>query len=339
MSEVLINVTRGPIVESMHRGDAVVVDNKGKILYQIGDPYKETYLRSSAKPLQTINVFLSGAAKKFNFTDEEIAIMCASHYCEDFHIKVIENMIKKMDLSLDNINGGNIHSISPKYYETQLRENHVLTPANNDCSGKHSGMLASCLAKGYGVENYTELEHPVQQDISNCLAKMCEIPVEKMHFGVDGCTVPVHAMPIYNMALGFAKLANPEDLEEEYKAACERIFTAMNNAPEMVSGTDGFCSGLIKHSGGKLIGKLGAEGVYCIGIKGKNIGLAVKIEDGNYSRAIDPAVMRCLEDLNVLEAHELEALKGFARFPNYNNKNEVVGYVEPCFNLKKLAID
>lgn len=336
MYEVLINVTRGPIVESMHRGDAVVVDNKGKILYQIGDPYKETYLRSSAKPLQTINVFLSNAVEKYNFTDKEIAIMCASHYCEDFHINTVKGMLEKLGLTVDDMDCGSIYSISPKYYEKQLRENHKLTQANNDCSGKHSGMLASCLAKGYPIENYTKLEHPVQQDISKCMSKMCEIPVDKMHYGVDGCTVPVHAMPIYNMALGFAKLANPEDLEEDYKNACERIFTAMNNAPEMVAGTDGFCSELIKYTNGKLIGKLGAEGVYCIGIKGKNMGLAVKIEDGNYSRAIDPAVMRCLEDLNVLEPHELEALKAFAKIPNYNNKNEVVGYVEPCFNLQKI---
>ena len=100
MSEVLINVTRGPVVESMHRGDAVAVDNKGKILYQIGDPYKVTYLRSSAKPLQTINVFLSGAVDKYKFDDSEISIMCASHYCEDFHLKVIDSMLEKLGLTL-----------------------------------------------------------------------------------------------------------------------------------------------------------------------------------------------------------------------------------------------
>lgn len=336
MSEVLINVTRGPVVESMHRGDAVAVDNKGKILYQIGDPYKVTYLRSSAKPLQTINVFLSGAVDKYKFDDSEISIMCASHYCEDFHLKVIDSMLEKLGLNLNNLDCGSIYSISPKHYERQLKENHVLTQANNDCSGKHCGMLASCLVKGYSLENYTKFEHELQKDILTSLSYMCEIEPDKISIGVDGCTVPVHAMPIYNMALGFAKLANPENLDSDYKAACERIFDAMNNSPEMVSGTDGFCTELIRHTNGKLVGKLGAEGIYCIGIKGKNIGLAVKIEDGNYSRAINPAVMKCLEDMQVLEPSELENLKSFSKVSNYNNKNEVIGYIEPCFEFNKI---
>ncbi len=333
MSEVLINVTRGSLVESIHRGDAVAVDNTGKILYQIGDPYKITYLRSSAKPLQTINVFLSGAVDRYKFEDKEISIMCASHYCEDFHLKAIDSMLHKMDLTLDDLDCGSIYSLSPKYYEVQLREKHILTQANNDCSGKHCGMLASCLSKGYSIKNYTKFEHEVQKDILNVLAYMCELEPEKISIGVDGCTVPVHAMPIYNMALGFAKLTNPENLPPEYKSACERIFRAMNNAPEMVSGTDGFCTELIKQTNGKLVGKLGAEGIYCLGIKGRNIGLAVKIEDGDVTRAINPAVMKCLKDMDVLESKELESLEKFTKIPNYNNKKEIIGYAEPSFKL------
>nr|WP_209661732.1 asparaginase [Acetoanaerobium pronyense] len=335
MSEPLVRVSRGPVVESIHRGDAVVVNTSGEILYFIGDPYKYTYIRSAAKPLQTINVFLSGAQNKFEFTDEELSIMCASHYGEDFHKKVIENMLEKIGLKMEDLNCGKTLSIKPEYAQIQLKENHIINQANNDCSGKHCGILASCIAKGYDLGGYTEDKHPVEQDILKVISMMCEIEPEDIKLGVDGCSVPVHAMPIYNMALGYAKLANPNSLEKNVKEGCEKIFTAMNNAPEMVAGTGGFCTELIKNTNGKLIGKLGAEGVFCIGVKEKGIGLAVKIEDGNYYRAINPAVMRCLEDLEILDNEELEKLSRFISQKNINNLGTEVGQIEPCFHLKK----
>ena len=336
MSEVLVNVTRGPIVESLHRGDIAVVNYEGELLFYKGDPYKLTYTRSAIKPVQALNVFLSGAVEKFNFNDEEIAIMCASHYGEDFHRKTVENMLDKMGLKIDNLLCGATYSISTNYKAEQIANHVKLNPTNTDCSGKHAGMLAASICKGYSLEGYNLPEHPVQMDIKKVISDMCEVDEESIIIGIDGCTVPVHAMPLFNAALGIAKLVKPDNLDSNIKAACERIFTAMNNAPEMVSGTDGFCTELIKNTHGKLIGKLGAEGLYCIGIKDMGIGIAIKIEDGNYSRAISPAAMRCLEDLEVLDKEELEALKDFRFFHNLNNIGAIVGEVEPGFHLDKV---
>lgn len=333
MSEILVQVTRGPIVESLHRGDAVVVHMNGQIIHAVGDPFKVTYIRSAGKPLQTLNVILSGAADAFGFSQAELAIMCASHYGEAFHRKTILEMLEKLKLPLQALKCGSTLSIKPEVAKELIATHFELGPYNNDCSGKHVGMLATCLKKGYDPEGYVEENHPLQQDILAVVADMCALPVEDVFIGIDGCTVPVHGMPLYNMALGFAKFANPENLSIDMKSACERVFDAMNAAPEMVAGTDGFCTELIRHTNGKLVGKLGAEGVYCIGIKGTGLGLAIKIEDGNYSRAISPAVMRCLEDLDVLTQEELEALKSFAESENLNNMGQVVGKVSPAFRL------
>lgn len=334
MSEILVNVNRGPIVESLHRGDIAVVNSEGKLLYSIGDPYKVTYMRSAAKPIQTLNVILSGAADKFKFTDEEISIMCASHYGEDFHRKTVEGIMKKIGLSVNDLLCGTTLSLNEEY-KRQLIWNHVkLNPTNTDCSGKHAGMLAACIYKGYDIKNYNLEQHVIQKEIKKVVAEMCGIDEKKIYIGTDGCTVPVYGIPLYNMALGFAKLANPDNLSIEYKNAANRVFKAMNNAPEMVAGTNGFCTELIKNTHGKLIGKFGAEAVYCIGIKGMNIGIAVKIEDGNSNRALYPVVMQCLEDLNVLDKEEKKALNKFKIIKNLNNIGKSVGEIKPIFNLK-----
>lgn len=337
MSEILVNVTRGPLIECCHRGDAVVVNKKGKVLAYIGDPYKVTYIRSAGKPLQALNVILSGAAKNFNFSDAEISIMCASHFGEAFHRATVENIMDKIGLGIDSLLCGSTLSIKHAYALELIAEHFKLNPTNTDCSGKHAGMLATCVHKGYSLNNYNDINHRIQKDILQVVSNMCGISEDKIYIGIDGCTVPVYGMPLYNMALGFAKLSNPDELSIEYKSACNQIFNAMNNHPEMVAGTDGFCTELIKNTNGKLIGKLGAEGVYCIGAKGKDIGIAIKIEDGNYSRALWPAVIRCLQDLNVLDDGELKALEKFKEIPIKNNIKDVVGKVYPIFHLKTVG--
>lgn len=336
MSEALVNVSRGPLVESLHRGDAVVVSDQGKITHYIGDPYKVTYIRSAGKPLQTLNVIMSGAADKYGFSDAELSIMCASHYGEKFHRDTVRGIMNKIGEPINSLLCGKSMSISEKYAQKLIEKKVVLNETNSDCSGKHAGMIATCLHKGYDIKNYMNNSHPLQSEIIDIIAYMCEIEKENICIGVDGCGVPVHGMPIYNMALGFAKLANPNNLNKDYKDACNRVFDAMNNHPEMLAGTNGFCSELTEYTNNKLVGKLGAEGIYCIGFKEKNIGLAIKIEDGDYDRALWPTVMRCLEDLKILNKIELQRLKRFKESPNTNIHGDIVGRFYPDFHLKNI---
>lgn len=336
MSEVLLEVTRGPLVENIHRGDIAVVGRDGKLKYYKGDPYKVAYLRSSLKPIQALNVFLSGAVEKYNFEDDEIALMCSSHYGEDMHRAVVDKILNKIGLNESNLLCKGAYSINEKYKNFQL-ENHIkLTSANSDCSGKHCGMLASCLAKGYDIENYNSIDNPLQQDLKKLIAHICEIDESKIIIGTDGCGVPVHGMPLYNAALAFSKFTFTDDLQHELKSACDKIFDSMNENPEMVAGTGGFCTELIKHTNGKLIGKIGADGVYCLAVKGMDVGIAIKIEDGNMNRAVPPVVMRCLEELNVLTTSEMEALKNFRHEHLKNSLGETIGKVNAVFHLNEI---
>ncbi len=333
MSEILVEISRGEVIETIHRGDIVVSDNQGKLLHFVGNPDKKTYMRSSAKPLQALNVILSGAAAKFNFTDKEIAIMCSSHYAEDFHREVIFSILQKIGLTPNHILGGTVTSLSDSY-ALELAWNHTeLNPIFSDCSGKHVGMLAVCVHKNYPLHNYLSMENPCQQEILEHLSFITEVRKSEISIGIDGCSAPVHAFSLKNMALGFAKISNPQLLPEDYKNACQRIFNAMTSFPEMIAGTNGFCTELMLKTNGKLIGKVGAEGVYCVGVKDRNIGFSVKIESGQM-KVLPPVVMRILRKLNVLTNTELENLKHFEIIDNINDVKTVVGKIVSNFEWK-----
>lgn len=333
MSDKLIEITRGEIVESMHYGDVVVVNSKGEILYQYGDPMKFTYWRSAAKPIQAFNVILSGAAQKYQFTDAELAIMCASHYGEEFHIKTIESILSKIGLTKDHILGGTVTSLSYDY-ALELAANHTpLNPMYSDCSGKHAGKLSVCMHKGYPIATYKELHHPIQQEILEVIAEMCDMQKEDIAIGIDGCSVPVHAMPIKNMALAYARIANPDNLKSAFREASQRVFAAMCKHPEMISGTNGFCTELIAATHNKLVGKVGAEGVYCVGIKDRDLGVAIKMESGNMA-VLPPAVMQVLRDLEVLSSDEMKQLSKYYPITNTNDLHQKVGVIRSAFQLR-----
>lgn len=333
MAKKLIEITRGEVVETIHYGDVVVVNSKGDILHQYGDANKYTYWRSAAKPIQAFNVILSGAADKYKFTKAEIAIMCASHYGEKFHIKTIESILSKIGLTEEAILGGTVTSLSADYALELAANQTQLNPMYSDCSGKHAGKLSICQHQNYPIESYKELEHPVQQEILEVIAEMCDIKKEDIAIGIDGCSVPVHAMPLKNMALAYARLANPSPLTLPYKTASEKIFEAMISHPEMISGTNGFCSELIALTNGKLVGKVGAEGIYCVGIKDKDLGFAIKMESGSMA-VLPPVVLQVLQDLDILDSSELEALSKYYPMNNTNDLKQIVGEIRAVFSLK-----
>ncbi|MHC6180436.1 asparaginase [Clostridium sp. JNZ X4-2] len=334
MSEIVVKVTREPLVESVHRADIAVVGSNGNLVCSLGDAHKFAYMRSAAKPIQALEVILSGASDKFSFTDEEISIMCGSHYGEEFHRKTVEKILEKLGLNVDNLLCGSTLSLNEEYSKRLLWNHAKLNPAYTDCSGKHAGILSVCVLKGYSLQDYNLPEHPVQKEIKGIISEVCSIRKENIIIGTDGCTVPVFGMPLYNMALGFSKMANTEWLPKDYRKAADRIFNAVNNAPEMIAGTNGFCTEVIKNTNNKILGKFGAEGIYCIGIKGMNLGVAIKIEDGS-TRAIWPTVVKCLEDLNVLNQNEKNALNKYRYGKNLNNVGEKIGEIFPDFSLKK----
>ncbi len=332
MSEIFINKTRGELVESLHRGDAVVVKPDGKVIAKCGDPQKVTYLRSAAKPIQAMAVVLSGAMDKYGIDDKELALICSSHYAESFHLKAVRSILKKIGLDETYLLCGKARPLKEEVAFQYARQGIPPQKILSDCSGKHSGMLAVCKMKGYPLDTYLDPKHPLQQDILQIIAGVCDYPQKSIPIGIDGCSVPVFGMPIYNMALGFAHFANPEYLPEHYRNAATRIFFAMNNYPEMVAGTDGFCTELMKATGGRLIGKIGAQGVYCIGIREPQLGIALKIEDGMLGMA-SVAAMQVLKELDLLTSEEYTKLSKYHIKPNLNDDNIVVGEIRPVFSM------
>lgn len=334
MSEVLVEVTRSGLVESRHCGSVAVTNGKGELLAYAGDPTLVTYIRSAAKPFQAMNVLFSGAFEHYGFTEKELAIMCSSHYGEDFHRETIRGILAKIGLSHENLLCGAPLSINAAYHDRQLREHLPINETNSDCSGKHSGFLSVCQLKGYPIENYTSPDHPMQKEILHIVSEMCCVPEGDIHIGVDGCGVPVHAMPLCNMARGYARLTTPAQLDEPYRSAAQKITAAMSAYPEMIAGTGGFCTEFLRHTHGRFCGKLGAEAVYCIGAADKDLGITVKIEDGNY-RALYAAVMSVLTQLDLLTESERAALAPFAAPDCLNDHGNVIGTIRPAFTLHK----
>ncbi|MFZ5354314.1 MAG: asparaginase [Bacillota bacterium] len=334
MSEVLVNVFRGEKVENIHRGDVVAVNRKGEIIAAAGNPYKVTFMRSCAKPIQAFSVLESGAADLYGFDDKEIAVMCSSHYAEDFHVKAVEDILKKIGLSEDRLNCGATYSLNEKVTEQLIKSGKTRRRIYNNCSGKHAGMLALAVKEGIDIQDYDAFHNKVQQIMLRNTAYFCGIEADKIGIGIDGCGTPVYEMPIYNMAMAFSKIAKPEGLPEKKAYIIDRIAAAMNKHPEMIAGTGGFCTELMRNTGGRMIAKLGAAAVYCVGIRDLGIGIAVKIESGA-ADVLSTVVLETLKQLEYVNAAELEKLKEFHYKNNLNTQNKIIGQIAPVFKLER----
>jgi len=335
MAEVLVKVTRNGLTECMHRGDIAVVDYNGNLLRKTGDPFKFTYMRSAAKFFQALNPVLCGAGGHFEFTDREYAITCGSHYAEPIHLKTVDSILRKAGLTAEAIQGGTVTSLKWTYALELASRGETLTPLHSDCSGKHAGMLASAVFQGLSTNTYLQPGHPVQQQILDIISAITQYPKSQIQIGIDGCSAPVHAMPLYYMALGFARFAKSQVLDTSTARAANKLFHAATKHPEMLAGTNGFCSDLVKVSNGKLIGKIGAEGVYCVGIKDQGTGIAVKVENGNMNM-LPPVIMKILEDLSVLNNDEMHALRHYRCPANLNDVETEVGAIRPVFELDQV---
>ncbi len=338
----LVEVNRGAITESRHRGHIVAVEPDGKVVASLGNPNTVTYLRSSAKPFQSIPLVMSGAADHFGFTEEEVALACASHNGEPVHVVLVSSMLNKIGLDASALRCG-VHEPYSVPEAQRMREAGIKpTALHNNCSGKHAGMLALSLYVGAPIESYEQVDHPVQQAIKDVVTKFCKCEGADLAVGVDGCAVPVFGMSIKTMASMYARLIDPIDFDEKMAATCRRIVTAMTNHPELIGGTrDRLDTEMMKATQGRLISKVGAEGVYTVGVKPsaewpKGLGLALKIEDGDDYRARPTVVIEALRQLDILAGDSLAAVAQFSHFPVKNRRGDIVGEVRSAFQLELL---
>lgn len=340
VSTSLVEVWRGPIVESRHRGHIAAITGAGELAASLGAPDTVTFVRSSGKPFQALPLIVSGAADRFGFTQSEIAIACGSHSGEPVHVETVRGMLKKIGLHENSLKCGVHEPFSEEAARDLARTQHAPSVLQNNCSGKHAGMLALARHVGAPTETYDQWSNPVQQMIGRIVSQFSDVPTERVAIGVDGCGVPVFGISVRAMALMYARLvAPPDSFDSATRSAASRIVSAMTAFPEMVGGSRArLDTELIRVGKGRLISKIGAEGVYTVGVLPsdrwpRGLGLALKIEDGDDRRARPPAVIEALRQLGVLTDEDLTKLAPYAPTEITNRRGECVGEVRATFTL------
>jgi L-asparaginase II len=332
--EPLLEVTRGNIVESLHRGAVAVVTPRGRLLASVGDVERICFLRSAAKPLQVLPFVASGGAERLGVTEAEIALMAGSHGGEAMHTNTVEHLLARVGLTEAALCCGS-HAPFDEAARRALGDR-APRALHNNCSGKHAGMLAAAVDAGHSVTGYLEPEHFVQRAILSAVSRFSDVAEEKIETGIDGCSAPIFALSVRAQALMFARLVNPVGLGEDDARAARRISAAMVAHPEMVAATEGrIDTDLMRAGSGQLLAKAGAEGVYAMGIFPSKaypdgVGVALKIEDGDPAgRARDPIVAEIVSQLLGLE------LALYAKQEITNRSGTVVGTLRPVFSLER----
>jgi len=318
-SPMMVNISRGGMVESRHQVTAVVSDAEGKILKSYGETDRPTYLRSAIKPLQALPLVESGAADAFNLSNKELSLACASHTGEDIHVETVLAWLMKIGRSIDDLECGS-HWPTYRPAERALAvAGKTPTAAHNNCSGKHTGFLTTSVHLQEDHKGYINLDHPVQKRLVKVLEDFTDLNLSAAPVGIDGCSIPTLGIPLFNAALAIARFANPEKLSTERTAACKRIQAAIAEAPEMIAGSDRLCTALNRSANGKVIAKVGAEGVYLAALPEQGLGIAMKAQDGN-SRGVEIALGHLLEDLGVMTEDMHREMDEFV-LPAYKNWN------------------
>ncbi|HEX2280907.1 MAG TPA: asparaginase [Thermomicrobiales bacterium] len=334
---VLAEVTRGDVVESVHRGAVAVIDVEGRLVASAGNVDHVTYFRSAAKPFQAIPVIESGGAEAFGFTEREVALSCSSHDSTPEHQRGVARMLEKIGLHEDDLRCG----ISP-IADEQEQARSVLglvwpSQLQCECSGEHAGMLAACKQLGYPLDTYVERDHPLQRRILEIVAAVLRMDEDKVILGTDGCSIPTFAAPIRRFASAYATLACPQKSPIENDAglveAIDRMRDAMVAYPVMIGNEGVLDTEIMQATGGRIVAKLGAEGLLCLAAPERGWGIAITSDDG-MPRGLGPAAISTLEQLELADDRDLCGLREqFAgAVPSF--KGEPVGAVRPALKLQ-----
>ena len=331
---ILVELTRGELVESIHRGSIVIAKADGTLSLVLGDVEAEVYPRSSIKPLQALPLVESGADEAFHLSDEEVALACASHSGEPMHTERVAAWLKRLGLGEADLACGPHPVRYEPVWRQMVAKGEAPTRLHNNCSGKHSGFLTLAKFLGAPTAGYEHHDHPVQQAAARALADLAGVDVE-MPWGVDGCAAPNFALPLAAFARALAKFADPSAQPPRRAAAMTRIVKAMATYPELVSGTGRACAVLMRAGRGRFAVKTGAEGVYAGIVPELGIGIALKIDDGA-GRASETVIAALLEKLGLL--HGDAAAAALIRPPILNTRNTIVGQQRPAAVLRDLSI-
>jgi L-asparaginase II len=323
--EVDVVATRGGVVESRHRVHAAVVDARDCLVAGAGDARRVTHWRSCAKPFQVMPLLQSGGFDDLHWGDDELALACASHGGEPEHVAIAERMLSAMGLEEGDLACGPHEPLSNRGAKFLRDAGERPSRLHNNCSGKHAAMLASAHTSGWPMYGYERSSHDVQKCCLQSVARWTGLTTEDIGQAVDGCGVVEFAMPLENMARAYSRLAREAT---GGTGMPNRVINAMRTRPFLVGGSDRFDSILIEESDGRVVAKIGAEGVHSAALLDQGVGIAVKVEDGA-QRAQFPALVRLLQLLDALPEQLPPRLEEFLRRQIRNTRGETVGEVRP----------
>ena len=325
-AEVL--VVRGAIAESRHRVQAVVVRADGTTRIASDEPSRPTSFRSSAKPFQMLPFVERGHADRLGLSERELAILAASHSGSRMHLELVTGLLARIGLGPEHLACGYHDPMDAQSLEDLRQDPSRRTALYNNCSGKHAGMLAFCVAEGWPVAGYEMSEHPLQQLLLRTVAECCGVAPSEVLLGVDGCSLPVFGLPLATMASGYARFAHAIAVGGDLRArSLQRIGRAMASHPVVVEGEGRLATDLMLATEGRIVAKSGAEGLLLVADPSRGEGIAIKCEDGAM-RALGPVSVELLEMLGILRPAEAATLTAHRRTPVTNAAGAVVGHLE-----------
>ncbi len=329
---IAVEVTRGSMVESIHRVIAAVVDRHGKPVLSWGDIDRPIYPRSAIKPLQALAVIETGAADAFNLSADEIALCCASHRGEPMHVTRVVTWLHRLGLSVDDLSCGPQMPNHLPSARALIMANEDPGRVHNNCSGKHAGMLTTARHTGAAINGYAAPEHPIQKRLIADVGAMGGVDLSNTARGIDGCGIPVFGMPLAAVARAMANLADPVDQATDRQAAAKRIIAACAAHPLMLSGSASFNSTVLAETAERALLKGGAEGVYTAAVPGLGLGICVKADDGA-SRAASVALGAILCHLGVLDEAAQARLQTHLKPEISNWAGSHIGVIQASENL------
>jgi L-asparaginase II len=329
---VLVEVTRGALVESRHRGAVAIVDAGRRTVVAIGEVSQAVFPRSAVKPIQALVLVESGAAARFGFGHAEVALACASHHGEPLHVETARRMLAAAGRSEQDLECGVQVPTSREAAEALVKAGIAPGAIHNNCSGKHAGFICVAVHRGVPVTGYVQPGHPVQREVTAVLSELTGTALDGGVRAVDGCSIPTYAIPLDRLAYAFARFATGRGLSPERRQAARAVMDAMRAAPSMVAGTGGQATCILRAFGDRVLVKNGAEGVWCAAFPGLGLGVAVKLDDGA-GRAAEVVIANIVNGLLDMDQARREAFAARLVPPVLSRNGAKVGEIRPAAAL------
>jgi len=325
MADLEVVYTRGPMVESSHQVSVAVVAADGRLVGRAGDPELVTYWRSAAKPFQLLPLVVDGGVARFGLDRQMVALACASHNAEPLHREIGARWLAALEVPESALACGGHPSLWPPLAAEMIREGVTLTPLWSNCSGNHAALLALARLHGWPDEGYEAIPHPVQARVVESVSRWSGVDAEKLRWGVDGCTAASVALPLRGMARAYASFGVSHD------NAAVTVRDAMMNEPYVIAGANRLDTELMQAWPGRVVAKIGAEGVYSVALPSLGLGIALKVHDGDMTaacQALVAVVEATVARYGGSERWPLESLDRWRTTPILSTRGTTTGYIE-----------